>query len=67
MPLHRRRSTSSSQARPSRRAQTPIHDGNSEDVDGVIASIEDGVATVELSVDLPNEPLAQVVTRSRNS
>ncbi|HJS49114.1 MAG TPA: Gmad2 immunoglobulin-like domain-containing protein [Gaiellaceae bacterium] len=32
-----------------------------EDVEGVIASIEDGVATVELSVDLPNEPLAQVV------
>ncbi|HEU0245931.1 MAG TPA: Gmad2 immunoglobulin-like domain-containing protein [Gaiellaceae bacterium] len=32
-----------------------------EDVEGVIASIEDGVATVELSVDLPDEPLAQVV------
>ena len=32
-----------------------------EDVDGVVASIEDGVASVELSVDLPDEPLAQVV------
>ena len=32
-----------------------------EDVEGVVASIEDGVATVELSIDLPNEPLAQVV------
>jgi len=32
-----------------------------EDVEGVVASIEDGVAAVELSVDLPDEPLAQVV------
>ena len=32
-----------------------------EGVEGVVASIEDGVATVELSVDLPDEPLAQVV------
>ncbi|MGH3065940.1 MAG: Gmad2 immunoglobulin-like domain-containing protein [Gaiellaceae bacterium] len=32
-----------------------------DDVDGVVASVEDGVATVELSVDLPDEPLAQVV------
>ncbi|MGH3135137.1 MAG: Gmad2 immunoglobulin-like domain-containing protein [Gaiellaceae bacterium] len=31
------------------------------DIDGVVASIEDGVATVELSADLPDEPLAQVV------
>ncbi|HEX2345259.1 MAG TPA: Gmad2 immunoglobulin-like domain-containing protein [Gaiellaceae bacterium] len=32
-----------------------------EDVEGVVASIEDRVAAVELSVDLPDEPLAQVV------
>ncbi len=32
-----------------------------DDVDGVVASVEDGVATVELAVDLPDEPLAQVV------
>ena len=32
-----------------------------EDVEGVVASIEDGVAAVELSVDLSDEPLAQVV------
>ena len=32
-----------------------------EDIEGVVASVEDGVATVELSADLPDEPLAQVV------
>ena len=32
-----------------------------EDTEGVVASVEDGVATVELSTDLPDEPLAQVV------
>jgi len=31
------------------------------DIEGVVASVEDGVATVELSADLPDEPLAQVV------
>jgi hypothetical protein len=32
-----------------------------EDIEGVVASVEDGVATVELSAELPDEPLAQVV------
>ena len=32
-----------------------------EDTEGVVASVEDGVATVELSTDLTDEPLAQVV------
>ncbi len=32
-----------------------------DDIEGVVASVENGVATVELSADLPNEPLAQVV------
>jgi germination protein M len=32
-----------------------------EDTEGVVASVEDGVATVELSTDLPDGPLAQVV------
>ena len=32
-----------------------------EDIEGVVASVEDGVATVELSTDLTDEPLAQVV------
>lgn len=32
-----------------------------DDVEGVVSSVDDGVATVELSVDLPDEPLAQVV------
>ena len=32
-----------------------------EDTEGVVASVEDGVATVELSTDLPDEPLSQVV------
>lgn len=32
-----------------------------EGIEGVVASVEDGVATVELSADLPDEPLAQVV------
>ena len=31
------------------------------DMDGVVASVEDGVAAVELSAELPDEPLAQVV------
>ena len=32
-----------------------------EDTEGVVASVEDGVASVELSTDLPDEPLSQVV------
>jgi hypothetical protein len=32
-----------------------------EGIEGVVASVEDGVAAVELSADLPDEPLAQVV------
>jgi len=32
-----------------------------EGIEGVVASVEDGVATVELSAELPDESLAQVV------
>jgi len=43
------------------RAELELTTAIPEDVEGVVASVEDGVATVELSAELPDEPLAQVV------